>query len=204
MNKKPLYDWAKSQKLPRPEKAVLKAMVGFTTRSDGQVWVKVPSLVEETDYCERRVQYALRALTSENLITDTGRRHRSRSGGFVPIYQLHIGAAALGEDHAPDGLAEMHPLGCKELHPDRKHSQNTSIGSKMMKGNVPAALLHDFAQQVSSDLTRKYLSFADLDEAAGLLLPKSDIAGAEIWRAGRRFFVDRGIRILKRDGSFHA
>jgi hypothetical protein len=203
MTKKSLCDLVKAQSLPRPEKAVLKAMVGFATRPDGQVWVKVASLVEETAYRERRVQYALRTWASEHLITDTGRKHRSRSGRFVPIYQLHSGIAPLGEDRAPGGFSGMHPVGCKELHPDRKHSQNTSVGSKMRMGNIPAAFFREFAQQVCPDLIGKYLSFADLDETAGLFRPQSDIAGTELWRAGRRFFEARGIRVLKRDGSLH-
>lgn len=208
MDKKPLYQWAKAQKLLRSEKAVLRQLVHFCNPGTMETWGTVPALAEEVTYSERKVQYALRNLEQLGLIASTGRNHRTPARRLVPIYRLTPGElppSNSGDRIAPKGMSDLHRQGRSHVHPHMKEPEKIFKGRiEARKGTVPAWLRADFVAAQDEAWVRSCIDpcLWNADEAT--LQPERDIAGDKILRDAKYVLRKHGIQLLGKDGHARA
>jgi hypothetical protein len=193
LSKKTLYNRAKTFALPRPEKAVLRQLIHFADERTGEVWATVPALADETDYCERKVQYALRALEEAGAIEYTGRKHRNHARRLVPIYRLTFGEWILhrslsGETAAPEAPSDLHPHGRTLMHPHKKTSEN-KISKEIMQvrktGDVPLWLRDEFVKDRGERWAASYIDHCHWFSKANELRPTTMVAAKRIQEARR-------------------
>lgn len=205
MQKKRLYEWVKAQSLPRPEKAVLRQLAHFADAQTGEAWATISALADEVDYCERKVQYALRALERDGIIENTGRTHRNQQRRLIPIYRLALpqafAAPPTGEGVAPHFPAPMRPSGRTCVHPHKKNPEiHLSNERAVRKGSVPPELRAHFAAYRDEGWTRAYIDPCIWHEASRALEPIRETAGDRILRDARWVLREQDVQVLGVNG----
>lgn len=167
MSRRSLFQWALTLDLTFRQFVILKELISFTNEDTCEAWVTVGKLASGTKSSERSVQYALEHLRRAQIITDTGRYHRTSKGGNATIYHIGPNPTAPSKGAARASSHELlHPQGCNSVHPQKRPFQNTSSKNDLLReaaASFPIELTREFLDRHGEGRYSDYLKPSFLD-----------------------------------------